>query len=121
AERQQLLVEWNDTDSEAAREQSVAQMFEQQVERDAAAVALVFGMERISYGELNKRANQLAHYLRARGVGPETVVGVYLERSVELIVALLAVVKTGGAYVPLDPQHPSERLSYMLADANVSV
>ncbi len=121
AEQQQLLVEWNDTASEYARELTVAQMFEQQVERDATAVALVYGTQRISYGELNKRANQLAHYLRAHGVGPETLVGLYLERSVELVVAMLAVVKTGGAYVPLDPQQPSERVGYMLADANVSV
>ena len=121
AERQQLLVEWNDTASDYARELSVAQMFEQQVERDAAAVALVCGTERISYGELNERANQLAHYLRARGVGAETLVCVYLERSVELVVALLAVVKAGGTYVPLDPQYPAERLSFILGETAAPV
>ncbi|HJS23819.1 MAG TPA: amino acid adenylation domain-containing protein, partial [Pyrinomonadaceae bacterium] len=121
AERQELLVEWNDTASHYARELGLAQMFEQQVERDAAAEALVCGTQRVSYGELNERANQLAHYLRARGVGAETLVCVYLERSVELVVALLAVVKAGGTYVPMDPAYPAERVSYILAETAAPV
>jgi aerobic-type carbon monoxide dehydrogenase small subunit (CoxS/CutS family) len=114
AERQELLVEWNDTASDYPRELSLPRMFEQQVGRDAARMALVCRAEQISYAELNERANQLAHYLVARGVAAETLVCVYLERSVELVVALLAVIKAGGAYVPLDPQYPSERLSFIL-------
>jgi amino acid adenylation domain-containing protein len=121
AERQELLVGWNETASDYEREQSVVARFEQQVERTAAAVALEYGTAQLSYGELNERANQLAHYLRGRGVGAETLVGVYLERSVELVVALLAVVKAGGAYVPLDPQYPAERLSFILRETKAAV
>ncbi|MCA1579632.1 MAG: amino acid adenylation domain-containing protein, partial [Acidobacteria bacterium] len=120
-ERQELLVEWNDTDSDYPRELSLSQMFEQQVERDAARVALVNGAEQISYAELNERANQLAHYLQARGVRAETLVCVYLERSIEMVVALLAVLKSGGAYVPLDPQYPSERVSFILGETAAPV
>src|SRR5207244_3964008 len=83
------------------------------------AVAVVFEDETLSYGELDVRANRLAHYLRSRGVGPETVVGLCLERSPDLIVGLLAVLKAGGAYVPLDPDYPAERLSYMIAAGNL--
>src|SRR5262249_59429812 len=81
------------------------------------AVAVVFENEALSYGELEMRANQLAHYVRRRGVGPEVVVGLCLERSLEMIVALLAILKAGGAYLPLDPSYPRERLALMLADA----
>src|SRR5262249_27261634 len=80
------------------------------------AVAVVFGDEQLSYGELEGRANQLAHQLRALGVGAESVVGVCLERSLELVVSLIAILKAGGAYLPLDPEYPAERLHYMMAD-----
>ncbi len=93
------------------------ELFEQQVARDPAAIALVFGQRQVAYGELNDRANRLAHHLRRRGVGPDVLVGVCLERSPEMVVALLAVWKAGGAYVPLDPAYPPERLSFMIADA----
>jgi amino acid adenylation domain-containing protein len=93
------------------------ELFEQQVARDPAAIALVFGNRQVSYGELNDRANRVAHHLRRRGVGPDVLVGVCLERSPEMVVALLAVWKAGGAYVPLDPAYPPERLSFMIADA----
>ena len=82
---------------------------------------MVYEGEQVSYGELNRRANQLAHYLREQGVGPESVVGMCVERSVEMVVGVLAMLKAGGAYVPLDPAYPAERLAYMLADARPTV
>ncbi len=97
------------------------ELFEQQVARDPAAIALVFGQREVTYGELNERANKVAHHLRRRGVAPDVLVGVCLERSPEMVVALLAVWKAGGAYVPLDPAYPPERLSFMLADARTAL
>ena len=85
------------------------------------AIAVVFENETLTYGELDRRANRLAHYLRARGVGPETVVGLCLGRSLDLIVGLLGILKAGGAYLPLDPDYPPERLAFMLADAGACV
>src|SRR5262249_473236 len=101
-EEQQLLVEWNETAGETA-ELCRDGVFEAEVERTAAAIALLFEAEQLSYGELNGRANQLGHYLQERGVGAETLVAVMLERGVEMIVALLAVMKAGAAYVFMDP------------------
>ena len=121
AELRQLLVEWNDTAEELTSEVCIHRLFEQQVERTPEAIALAFAERRMTYGELNQRANQLAHYLRALGVGPESFTGLMLQRSPEMIVALLAVLKTGGAYVPLDPASPPSRLAYILDDARVSV
>jgi|SRR5580658_4386871 amino acid adenylation domain-containing protein len=100
---------------------SVPQLVAQQVAADPDAVAVVSTSERLTYGELDRRANQLAHYLRAIGVGPEQVVGLHLERSVVSVIAALAVLKAGGGYLPLDPSLPAERLRFMLADANVPV
>src|SRR6185295_10805925 len=85
------------------------------------ATAIVSGSEQLSFGELNQRANQLAHYLRGQGVGAEVVVGLCLERSVELVVGLLGILKAGGAYLPLDPNYPRARLEYLLADAQVQL
>jgi non-ribosomal peptide synthetase component F len=102
AERQQMLIEWNDTAVEYPAEQCIHELFEQQVERSPEAVALVYEAEQVSYRELNERANQLAHYLRQLGVGPEGRVGICVERSVEMVVGLLGILKAGGAYVPLD-------------------
>src|SRR5262249_57192964 len=93
------------------------QLFAAQAAKTPDAVAVVFGDEQLSYGELEGRANQLAHHLRALGVGAESVVGVCLERSLELVVALIAILKAGGGYLPLDPGYPPARLSFMLADA----
>ncbi|MEO6238547.1 MAG: amino acid adenylation domain-containing protein [Vicinamibacterales bacterium] len=121
AERRRLLVEWNAAKSEAPGAICMHQQFEAQAERRPHAPAVVFAGRRLTYGELNTRSNQLAHYLRGRGVGPETRVGVCLERSETMIVALLAVLKAGGAYVPLDPGYPAERLAFMLEDARVAV
>ena len=97
------------------------QLFEDQVERTPGSIAVSFGSEARTYGELNHRANQLAHYLRTLGVGPGALVGICVERSIEMLEAVLGVLKTGGAYVPLDPGFPSERLSFMLGDARVTV
>ncbi|ASC71031.1 peptide synthetase [Halomicronema hongdechloris C2206] len=118
AERQRLLVEWNQTEAEYP-EACLHELFEAQVERTPEAVALVFEQQHLTYDELNRRANQLAHYLQGQGVGPETLVGVCLERSVAMVIALLGVLKAGGAYVPLDPTYPHERLAFMVQDAQV--
>ena len=120
-ERRQLLFEWNASESDYPREQCLHELFEVQVTRSGESVALAFGEDEVSYEELNRRANQLAHYLRAQGVGPEGLVGVLVERSVHMVVAVLGVLKAGGAYVPLDPVYPPERLRFMLEDAGVSV
>jgi non-ribosomal peptide synthetase component F len=120
-ELRRVLVEWNDTRQELKGEVCIHRLFEQQVERTPEAIALVFEERRLTYGELNQRANKLAHHLFASGVGPESFVGLLLERSPEMVVALLAILKAGGAYVPLDPAFPPARISYMLDDAGISV
>lgn len=120
-ERHQLLVEWNETRADYPRGQSLHQLFEAQAARTPDAVAVVFGDERSTYGELNGRANQLAHHLRGLGVGPESLVGVLMERSVELVVALLGILKAGAAYLPLDPAYPPQRLAFMLEETRVPV
>ena len=113
-------MEWNDTETPVTS-QCVRQLFEAQVERTPAAVAVVCDGEELSYTELNRRANRLAHYLRRRGVSPEVRVGICLERSLEMVVGILGILKAGGAYVPLDPSYPRDRLSYILNDAQVQV
>ncbi len=118
-ERQRQIVTWNATQTEYPRAQCISELFEAQVQCDPNAAALVFEDQQLSYRELNRRANQLAHYLSARGVGPDVLVGVCLDRSPEMIVALLGILKAGGAYVPLDPLYPRERLAFMLEDSRV--
>jgi amino acid adenylation domain-containing protein/non-ribosomal peptide synthase protein (TIGR01720 family) len=121
-EQRQVLITWNATAMPYSEDRCIHQLFEAQVERAPAATALVFaGASALTYQELNQRANQLAHYLRDLGIGPETLVGLHLTRSVESIVGLLAILKAGGAYLPLDPAYPNERLAYMLADAQPQV
>jgi amino acid adenylation domain-containing protein len=112
----QLLERWNDTRTDFPQV-CTHQLFEQQVARASATIAVVYGQRRLSYRDLNERANKVAHWLRRRGVGPDVLVGVCLERSPEMIIALLAVWKAGGAYVPLDPAYPVDRLSFMIEDA----
>ncbi|WP_449601895.1 non-ribosomal peptide synthetase, partial [Paenibacillus sp. Marseille-Q9583] len=119
-EAQQILFEWQGQEVEVV-EQCLHEQFENQVRRNPEAVAVVYGEERVSYGELNQRANQWAHYLQSQGVGPDDLVGIYMERSVEMLVGLLAVLKAGGAYVPLDPAYPRERIAYMMEDTQVRV
>ncbi|HXP76316.1 MAG TPA: amino acid adenylation domain-containing protein, partial [Stellaceae bacterium] len=121
AERRRQVVEWNGATIEPAGDVSVDQLFEAQVERTPDAIALVCDAEQLTYGELNRRANQLAHRLRALGVGPEVPVAVCLERSMELVIGLLGILKAGGAYLPLDPSYPMERLAFMLKDSAAPV
>ena len=121
AERRQLLVEWNDTKTDYPAHRCIQELFEQQVGNTPDAVALICEDRRVTYRELNSQANQLAHYLIRRGVGPDTRVAISLERSPEMIVALLGILKAGGAYVPLDPDYPQARLKFMLEDARVLV
>ena len=120
AEREQVLVEWNRTDVEY-RQRSVHEMFEEQAERRPEAVAVEYEGRQLSYGELNRRANQLGHYLRKQGVGPEVRVGICVERSLEMVVGLLGILKAGGAYVPLDASYPRERLEFMVKDVQAAV
>jgi amino acid adenylation domain-containing protein len=125
AEKTQL-VKWNDTQAEYPQTQCIHQLFAAQVERTPDAVAVVFEdvetryIASLTYQELNQRANQLAHYLRSLGVGKEVLVGICVERSLDMMVGLLAILKAGGAYLPLDPAYPQQRLAFMLADAGVS-
>ena len=114
AERQQLLVEWNDTKKDYAVSNGAHQLFEEQVVRTPEAIALTFEERQVTYQELNRRANQLAHFLRTRGVGPEVRVGLCLERGIDMLISVLGVLKAGGAYVPLDPNYPEERQHYIV-------
>ncbi len=117
----QVVQEWNDTQPVADRDVCIHQMFEMQVERSPQAIAVVFENTQLTYKQLNQRANQLAHHLRSLGVGPEVLVGICLERSLEMIVGLLGILKAGGAYVPLDPAYPKERLAFILSDTQTPV
>ena len=121
AEQRQLLVEWNDTGSDYPRDKCIQELFEAQVRQTPGAVAVVFEDQQLTYQELNCRANQLAHYLRKLRVKPEVPVGICMERSAEMIVGLLGILKTGGAYVPLDPTYPKERLAFMLRETQAPV
>ena len=121
AERRRLVVEWNNTARDYPRDRTLHELFEMQVERTPDAVAVVFEERHLTYRELNRRSNQLAHYLRMLGVGPEVLVGLCVERSLEIVVGILGILKAGGAYVPLDPSYPTARLAFMLEDAQVAV
>ncbi len=125
SEQHQILVDWNDTKKDYPHNLCIHHLFEQQVERTPDAIAVVFDnvqtrhVASLTYRQLNQRANQLAHYLQKQGIKPDVLVGVCMERSLDLVVALLAILKAGGAYLPLDPAYPKERLEFMLADARV--
>ncbi len=119
-EQHQLLVEWNDTQADYPN-QCIHQLFEEQVERTPDAVAVVFEDRQLTYRELNQRANQLARHLNKLGIKPDVLVGICVERSLEMVVGVLGILKAGGAYVPLDPANPPERLAFMLSDARVPV
>ena len=121
AERRRILVEWNQTRREYAQDRGVQRLFEAQAERSAGQCAVICGTSSLTYAELNARANQLAHHLQTLGIRSESLVGLYIERSLDMVVAVLAVLKAGGAYVPLDPTYPPERLAYMLADTETPV
>ena len=122
-ERSQILVDWNRTATEVARDQQpcIHELFEMQAERSPGAIAVVAGNREMTYRELDQRANQLARHLRKRGVGPKVLVGLSLDRGAEMVVALLGILKSGGAYVPLDPRVPDDRISFMMADAQPRV
>jgi amino acid adenylation domain-containing protein len=120
-ERRNILSEWNGERADYPRELCIHELFEAQVEIRPDDLAVVSEAESLSYSELNRRTNQLAHYLRSLGVGPETLVGILIERSVEMVVAVLGVLKAGGAYVPLDPSYPQARLAYMLNDTSLRI
>jgi non-ribosomal peptide synthetase component F len=120
-ERNRVLIEWNETRVEYPKDKTVQKLFEEQVERTPENIAVIYGDEQLTYRELNERANQVAHYLRKKGIGRKTLVGVGLNRSIELIVGILGILKAGGAYVPLDPEYPEERLQFMLEDTGAPV
>ena len=121
AELKQVLVDWNDTQTEFRDDLCVQQLFEAQVAQTPDAVAAVFNDSQLTYDELNKRANRLAHYLRAQGIGPDQAIGICVEPSLELPVAVMGVIKSGNAYLGLDPVYPPERLRYMAEDARVKL
>ncbi len=121
SEEKQLLIEWNNTRVHIPDDVCFHQLFEAQVGKTPDAIALEFYKDRLTYRELDQHANQLANYLKKFGVGPDVYVGICIERSLEMMVGLLAILKAGGAYVPLDPEYPKERLAYMLECANVQV
>lgn len=120
-ELRQVLIDWNETQRAYPRDASIHQLFEAQAEQTPGAVALILGDQQLSYAELNRRANQLAHHLRTLGIGPDVPVGVCIGVSFEMIISLLAVLKAGGAYVPLDPTYPLNRLAFMLEDIQAPV
>ncbi|WP_334878116.1 amino acid adenylation domain-containing protein [Nostoc sp.] len=121
SELDNLLVGWNNTQLDYPQDRCIHQLFESVVEQNPDAIALVFGDEKLSYKELNIRSNKLAHYLKKLGVKTEVLVGLCVERSFDMVIGMLGILKAGGAYVPLDPSYPSERLKFMLEDAQVSV
>lgn len=120
-ERKRILLEWNDTKTPYPQDKCAHELFEEQAREKPDAIAIVFEGEEMRYGELNVRANRLAHRLRALGVGPEVMVGLFMERSAKMIVAVLAILKAGGAYVPLDLEYPKERIAFMAKDADLKV
>ncbi len=121
AQRQRLLVEWNNTSATYSLDYCLHELFEAQVKRTPGNTAVIYQDTKLTYTELNERANQLAQQLRNSGVGPETIVGVIMDRSLEMVIALLGVMKAGGAYLPLDPTYPEERLKFIIEDAQPKV
>ena len=121
AERQQIVHDWNATAADFPSEDCLHSLIEAQVRATPDAPALIFAAEQLNYAQLNARANQLAHRLRESGVGPDVLVGICVERSLELVIALLAIIKAGGAYVPLDPDYPEDRLAYMMQDSGIGL
>jgi amino acid adenylation domain-containing protein len=121
SERDRLVVDWNSTSLDYPKDKCIHQLFEAQVERTPEAIAAVFEDGQLTYRELNARANRLSYDLSKRGVGPETLVGLCVERSLEMVVGILGVLKAGGAYVPLDPSYPEDRLAFLLEDSEIQI
>ena len=120
-ERSRLLVEFNASEKDLSTDKTLVQLFEEQVERSPEAVAVEYKGKQLTYCELNSRANQLAHHLMALGVGPEVMVGLFMERSLEMVIGIYGIIKAGGAYVPLDPEYPSDRIGFMIEDTDVPI
>ncbi len=121
AERRQILVEWNPSPTEYARDLCIHELFEAQVERTPQGVAVTYESSRLTYAELNEGANRLARRLRGMGVGRDVLVGLFVERSIDMVVGILGILKAGGAYVPLDPEYPADHLAFVMDDARISV
>ena len=121
AELRQILVDWNHTEKDYPKDACLHHLFEAHVRQQPEAIAIFYKDERISYGELEKRSNQLAHYLQTLGVGPEITVGLSVERGPEMVIGVLGVLKAGGAYVPVDPHYPKDRVAFMLKDTHVPI
>ncbi|MFI5406904.1 MAG: amino acid adenylation domain-containing protein, partial [Nitrososphaerales archaeon] len=121
SERDQILNKWNITRVEYDRSQCIHKLFETQAEKNPSATAVIFAGKQLTYRELNHKTNQLAHYLQQHGVNPETLVGICIERSLEMIIGILGILKAGGAYVPIDPNYPKERIEFMLDDAKIKI
>jgi amino acid adenylation domain-containing protein/non-ribosomal peptide synthase protein (TIGR01720 family) len=120
-EKRQLLIDFNDTAADFPLGKTLHRLFEEQVKRTPDHTALVGGKMHLSYGELNKKSHQLVCLLRKRGIRPETIVGIMMERSIEMVIGMLGILKAGGAYLPIDPNYPEERINYMLADSNAKI
>ncbi|RHC79098.1 non-ribosomal peptide synthetase [Parabacteroides merdae] len=120
-EKYKLFTKWNNTNFDYPKDKCIHQLFEEQVEKNPENIAVIYGEESLTYKELNKKSNQLAHYLREKGVKPDSFVGICIERSLEMIVGLFGILKAGGCYVPIDPSYPKERISYILNDSNCQI
>ncbi|MFA0813512.1 amino acid adenylation domain-containing protein [Microbulbifer epialgicus] len=121
SERRKLLIDWNRTDADYSKSDYFHEIFEQQVKLTPDAIAIVCGNKSLSYSELNQQANQLSAYLLSKSIKPDELVGICLKRSIDMVVAMLGVLKSGGAYLPLDPDYPMSRLSFMIADSNMTI
>ncbi|MGB3531924.1 MAG: amino acid adenylation domain-containing protein [Microcoleaceae cyanobacterium] len=121
SEQQQILIDWNNTQTDYDLSRCLHQLFEQQVDQTPTEVSVIFEGKKLTYQELNKKANKLAHYLIKLGVKPETLVGICVERSLEMVIGLLAIQKAGGAYVPIDPTYPNDRIAYLLENSQVPI
>ena len=118
---QQTLAEWNVTQKDYPRDKCIHQLFEERAQETPQATALVYGDQQLTYRELDEKANQLGQYLQKLGVGSNTLVGICMDRSIDMIVSLLGTLKAGGAYVPLDPSYPSKRLNSMASEVEIKV
>ena len=120
-ESDRFLTSWNNTAMEYPQDKCIHQLFEQQVKKTPKSVAVVFEEKQLTYRELNGKANQLARHLQDLGVRPEVLVGLCIDRSLDMVIAMLGILKAGAAYVPLDPAYPMERLAFMVEDAGLSI
>ena len=120
-EKQQILIDWNNTKVDYPKEKCIHQLFEEQVVKTPEHVAVVFEREKLTYQQLNEKANQLAHYLIKQGVKVETKVGICVDRSLDMIIGILAILKAGGCYVPIDPNYPQKRINYILEDTSINI